>query len=60
MLNDAISKSRLPSYASKVTEALGPNLRTDINFVENKGNVGFNAKVTADDIISFVIEVDKR
>jgi hypothetical protein len=60
VLNDAVSKSKLSSYASKLTEAIGSNMRTDINYMETGGNVSFNTNISPDDIIGFVIEVDKR
>lgn len=60
VLNAAVSKSRLSSYASKLAEALGAKMRTDINFVEAGGNVSFNTNINPDDVIGFVIEIDKR
>lgn len=60
VLNDAISKSRQVSYATKIIEALGSQLRKDVGFEEKNGEVEFNTPVESDDRIAFVIEVDKR
>lgn len=59
VLNEAISKSRQGSFAAKVSEALGSQLKKDVNFVEKGGNVGFDIQVSPDDAVAFVIEVDK-
>ncbi len=59
-LNETISKSRQGTYASKLTEALGQQMRKNVNFVEKNGNVGFDIKVNPDDAVAFVIEIDKR
>jgi hypothetical protein len=59
-LNESISKSRSGSYSAKVTEALGAQIRKDIDFAEKSGNVGFDTRVNPDDRIAFIIEVDKQ
>jgi hypothetical protein len=59
-LNESISESRSVSFSSKVADALGPQFRKDIDFVEKSGNVGFDTRVNPDDRIAFIIEVDKR
>lgn len=60
VLNESISKSRQGNYASKLAEALGRQLRSDVNFVSKNGTVSFDTQVNPDDAIAFVIEVDKR
>jgi len=59
-LNESISKSRSGSFSAKVTDALGSQLREDIDFVEKSGTVSFDTRVNPDDQIAFIIEVDKR
>jgi predicted RecA/RadA family phage recombinase len=59
-LSESISKSRSGSYSAKVAEALGSQIRNDIDFAEKSGNIGFDTRVNPDDRIAFIIEVDKR
>ncbi len=59
-LNESISKSRSGSFSSKIAEALGSQMRNDIDFAAKSGNVGFDTGVDPDDRIAFIIEVDKR
>ena len=60
VLNEAISKSRQASFAAKISEAIGSQLRKDIDFVEKSGYVAFETQVNPEDAIAFVIEVDKK
>jgi len=60
VLNAALSKSRQSSYAAKLSEALGSQLRRDIDFVEKNGYVAFDTRVAPEDAVAFVIEVDKQ
>ena len=59
-LNESINQSRSGSFSSKIENALGSQLRKDIEFVEKSGNVSFNTQIDPDESIAFVIEVDKR
>jgi hypothetical protein len=59
-LNESINQSRSGSFSSKIENALGSQLRKDIEFVEKSGNVSFDTQIDPDESIAFVIEVDKR
>ena len=59
-LNESINRSRSGSFSSKIENALGSQLRTDIGFVEKSGNVSFDTRIAPGDCIAFIIEVDKR
>jgi len=59
VLNETINSSR-GSFASKLAEALGNKLRTNVDFSEKNGNVGFDIQVETDDAVAFILEVDKR
>ena len=60
VLNEAISKSRQGTFALKLAEALGQDLRKDVDFTNKSGTIGFDIKVKTGDAVAFVIEVDKR
>ncbi len=60
VLNETISKSRQGTFALKLAEALGEDLRKDVDFTNKSGSIGFDIKVKPGDAVAFVIEVDKR
>lgn len=60
VLNEAISKSRKAGLDLKIMDALGQNLRKDVNIAAKDGMLGFDIKVKPDDVVAFVIEVDKQ
>lgn len=58
-LNEAISQSRQISFSAKLNEVLGTKILRNVDFVEKNGNVAFDVPANPDDVVTFVLEVDK-
>lgn len=60
ILNEAINKSKVASYAAKIQDALRLQLENNVDFIEKSGNVSFETKADPENVVAFVIEVDKK